>query len=87
MHTIFVTPHSSKVMLALFSVSVSAHTLLIMDFTIPGEMCKCAMRLFQRVFTQDNQLENGMECWNYAVEHKIITCHLHVMNYYIGSVP
>ena len=79
-----------------FSVCVSAHTLLIMDFKVLGEMVNARCSIFKRVFTQENQLENGMEGWNYAVEHKIITCHLpnsnsshevihhmplHVMNY------
>ena len=46
MYTIFVKPfHSSNVVSVHFPVSVSALTLLIMDFTIPGQIATCAMRL------------------------------------------
>ena len=48
----FVAPiASSNVMLVHCSVCVSAHTVLIMDFKILGEMCKCAMRHFQHFHT------------------------------------
>ena len=86
-HTIFVTPCGSNVMAVHCSFCVSAHTLLIMDFKVKCVNARCGF--FTRVLTQDNQLqENGIECWNYVVEHKIITCkcHLHMMNYCIGSV-
>ena len=44
MHTIFVTPHSN-VILVHFSVCVSAHTLLIMDFTNLGQSIAFVMQL------------------------------------------
>ena len=46
MHTIFVTPfHSSNVVLVHLPVSISALTLLIMDFKTLGQIVTCAMRL------------------------------------------
>ena len=46
MHTIFVTPfHISNVVSVHLPVSISALTLLIMDFTILGQIVTCMMRL------------------------------------------
>ena len=50
MHTIFVTPCGSNVMLVHFSVCVSAHTLLIMDFTVLGQSIVCVMQLATACF-------------------------------------
>ena len=47
--TIFVTPHSN-VMLAHFSVCVSAPTLLIMNFTKLGQSIACVMQLTTACF-------------------------------------
>ena len=46
MHTIFVTSfHSSNVMSIHFSLSISALTLSIMDFTTLGQIVTCMMQL------------------------------------------
>ena len=50
MLAIFGTPHKSNVLLANFLVYVSAPTLLIMDFTILGQIVACAMRLTSACF-------------------------------------
>ena len=71
------------------SVSVSAHTPLIMDFTILGEMCKCAMWLVPNVFTLKEA--NWKMVWNvgtmqWSIKLSHATCHLHVLNDCIDSV-
>ena len=50
MLAIFGTPHKSNLLLANFLVYVSAPTLLIMDFTILGQIVACAMRLTSACF-------------------------------------
>ena len=50
MLAIFGTPHRSNVLLANFLVYVSAPTVLIMDFTILGQIVACAKRLTSACF-------------------------------------
>ena len=61
MHTIFVTPfHSSNVVSVHLPVSMSALTLLIMDFTILVQIATCAMRLTIACFPR---VEPSTEEW------------------------
>ena len=91
MHTIFgifVTPfHSNNVMLIRFSLSVSALTFLIMNFTILVQIVTSAKRLTIAFFptiessTRDwYEMHVGTRQWN-----KLQSC-LIVISYGIGSV-
>ena len=64
MLAIFGTPHKSNVLLANFLVYVSAPTVLIMDFTILGQIVACAMRLTSACFPTIESLNGKLVARN-----------------------
>ena len=70
MLAIFGTSHKSNVLLANFLVYVSAPTLLIMDFTILGQIVACAMRLTSACMFSHNKSLNGETIGLYVLQWK-----------------